>query len=160
MSHSPEDVRVYDLFKNFLTDNGIHFQENEDNMRLECTITAEDLPQPTIIRIMEKQDLVQIISPLPFIVPEDKRLDMAVAVSVANDHILNGSFDLNFSHGGMCFRVSQSYVDMELSKEFARYFFSIAVMATDQYNDLFFMLSKGMMSLEQFIEEDAKRMAE
>ena len=38
--------------------------------------------------------------------------------------------------------------------------FSMAVMAIDQYNDLFSRLSMGEMSLQEFIEEDAKRMAE
>ena len=160
MSHSPEDVRVYDLFKKFLTDNGIRFKEDEDALQLEYTVTEDDLPQPTVIRIIEHQDLVQIISPMPFIVPKDKRLDVAVAAAIANDHILNGSFALNFSNGDLRFRVSQSYVDMELSEEFARYFFSMAVMAIDQYNDLFSRLSMGEMSLQEFIEEDAKRMAE
>ena len=73
-------------------------------------------------------------------IPEDKRMDAAVAVAIANYGMINGSFDLDMSDGEIRFRVTQSYADMELSQECISYLIGIVFFTTDKYNDKFFML--------------------
>ena len=105
--------------------------------------------------MLDDRDVFQILSPIPSHIPEDKRIDAAVAVSVANYGMINGCFDLDMSDGEIRFRVAQGYEGMELSNEFIKYIMGIVFFTTDKYNDKFFMLGKGLMSLEQFIEQES-----
>ena len=154
MGHSAKGTQVYQMFKKHLEEKNFKFDAHDDDLVITMTVHGEDLPQPTIIRVLDERDVFQILSPIPSHIPEDKRFDAAVAVSVANYGMINGSFDLDMSDGEIRFRVAQGYRGMELSDEFMDYILSIVFYTTDKYNDRFFMLGKGMMSLEQFIEQE------
>lgn len=154
MSNSARGTQVYQMFKKHLEENNFKFDAHDDDLVLTMTVRGEDLPQPTIIRVLDDRDVFQILSPIPSHIPEDKRVDAAVAVSVANYGMINGCFDLDMSDGEIRFRVAQGYEGMELSDEFIKYILGVTFFTTDKYNDKFFMLGKGMMSLEQFIEQE------
>ena len=81
-------------------------------------------------------------------------MDAAVAVAVANSGMVNGAFDLDMGDGEICFRINQSFRGCNFTKETAHYLLSTAFFTTDHYNERFFMLGKGMMSIEQFIEKE------
>ena len=155
MSSSAKEV--YEAFKSHLTRNNIRFDPHDDDLVITMTVTGEDLPQPTIIRVMESRDVVQILSPLPSKIPEDKRVDGAIAVSVANYGIINGSFDYDMEDGEVRFRVAQSYRGIVMNDDMIRYLLSITFSTTDTYNDRFFMFGKGLMTLEQFIEKEKEQ---
>lgn len=155
MSSSAREV--YEAFKSHLTRNNIRFDPHDDDLVITMTVTGEDLPQPTIIRVMESRDVVQILSPLPSKIPEDKRVDGAIAVSVANYGIINGSFDYDMEDGEVRFRVAQSYRGIVMNDDMIRYLLSITFSTTDTYNDRFFMFGKGLMTLEQFIEKEKEQ---
>ena len=154
MSNSEKGIQVYQMFKKHLEENDFKFEAHDDDLVLTMTVHGEDLPQLTIIRVLDDRDVLQILSPIPSHIPEDKRVDAAVAVSVANYGMVNGSFDFDMRDGEIRFRIAQGYEGMELSEEFIRYILSVAFFVTDKYNDRFFMLGKGMISLEQFIEQE------
>lgn len=154
MSHSAKAVRIYEMFKSYLKSNNFRFDSHDDDLVITMTVHGEDLPQPTIIRVMDDRDMVQVLSPIPAKIPEDKRVDAAVAVATANYGMINGSFDLDMSDGEIRFRVAQTYKDMDFNEEAIRYLLAIVFFTTDKYNDRFFMLGKGVLSLEQFIEKE------
>ena len=104
--------------------------------------------------MIDSRQVVQVLSPIPCKIPEDKRLDAAVAVSVANYGMINGAFDFDMSDGEIRFRATQSYKGCELTDETIRYLLGVVFLTTDKYNDCFFMLGKGMMSLSDFIEKE------
>ena len=99
MSNSEKGKQVYQMFKNHLEENGFKFEAHDDDLVLTMTVHGEDLPQPTIIRVFDDRDMLQILSPIPGHIPEDKRVDAAVAVSVANYGMINGCFDLDMRDG-------------------------------------------------------------
>ena len=148
--------KLYQLFKDHLTKNNFHYEAHDAEMVITLTVHGEDLPQPTIIRVMADRNVVQILSPIPSRIPEDKRMDAAVAVCVANYGMINGAFDLDMSDGEIRYRVAQGFHDTELSEEMVRYMLQIVFFTTDKYNDRFFMLGKGMMTLEDFIAKEGK----
>ena len=157
MSYSEKAVQVYELFKENLTEHHIKFETDDEHLVLKMIVHGEDLPQPTFIQVDDERSVVQILSPIPSRIPDDKRMDAAVAVAIANYGMINGSFDLDMSDGEIRFRVTQSYADMELSQECISYLIGIVFFTTDKYNDKFFMLGKGMISIEQFIESAEKK---
>ncbi len=154
MGYSAEGTRVYEAFKKNLEEHDMHFDPHDDDLTIRLTVQGDDLPQPTIIRVLDDRDVVQVISPIPFRMPEDKRIDAAIAVSIANLGMVNGSFDLNMNNGEIYFRIAQSYRETKLSEALVDYMLRVAYHTTDEYNDRFFMLGKSMITLEQFIEKE------
>lgn len=152
MSNASTGIQVYEMFKKYLTDHKVRFDSHDDDLVLTMTVHGEDLPQPTIIRVDDDREVVQVLSPIPSHIPEDKRIDAAVAVSVANYGLVNGSFDYDMRDGEIRYRVTQGFMGIEVSEELIGYILAIVFKTTDDYNDKFFMLGKGMMSLEKFIE--------
>ncbi len=156
MSDNIRAEKLYQLFKDHLTQHNFHYDAHDDDMVITMTVHGEDLPQPTIIRVLADRDVVQILSPIPSRIPEDKRMDAAVAVCVANYGMINGAFDLDMNDGEIRFRVAQTFRDVDLGEEAVRYMLQIVFFTTDKYNDRFFMLGKGMMTLEDFIQKENK----
>lgn len=154
MSNPAAAQKVYQAFIDHMTKKGFHFDRHDDDLVISMIAQGEDLPQPTIIRVLKDRDVVQVLSPIPSKIPEDKRVDGAIAVSVANYGMINGCFDYDMNDGEIRFRLAQSYVDIDFNDELVRYMLGIVFFTTDKYNDRFFMLGKGMMSLEDFINKE------
>ena len=154
MSQSIESLNAFRAIIRHLEGNKFKFDANEDKLIIRMTVHGDDLPQPTIIRILDDKQILQIISPIPGNIPEDKRIDAAVAAAVANYGIINGSFDFDMTDGEVRFRVAHCFRDSELSEKVIRYLLGITFYTTDKYNDRFFMLGKGMMSLSDFIQKE------
>lgn len=146
-------AEVYEMFKEHFDEIGAHYDELEDNTVLKVTARGEDLPQPTIIHVRDGAEIVVIKSPMPFRVPEDKRTEMAIAVVIANYQMLNGSFEMDMSDGELSYKIVQGYHGTDFSKELVLYMMTLTFLTTDRYNDKFFGLAMGMMSLEQFIDK-------
>ena len=149
-------LQVYNKFKAHLQANNFKFDTRDSELSIILTVHGEDLPQPTIIHVFDDRNVVQIVSPIPARIPEDKRPEAAVAVAVANYGMINGSFDLDMSDGEIRFRMAQNFAETGMSEESVHYMCAITFLTTDKYNDRFFMLGKGLMSLEQFIEKEGQ----
>ena len=154
MNFTESGIKVYELFKKHLDEHHIKYEAFDDKHLLKMIVHGDDLPQPTVIRIFDDREIVQILSPLPCMMPEDKRIDAAVAVSVANYGLIIGSFDFDMNDGEIRFRVSMDFEGLEMNDTAVKNLLSPVFVITDQYNDRFFMLAKGMMTLEQFIEQE------
>ena len=146
-------LQVYKAFQAHLDKNKFKYNAHDEDLVISLTVNGDDLPINTIIRVMEKRNVAQVLC-ICGKAPEDKRIDLAVAVAVANYGMINGCFDYDISDGELRFRVTHNYTDGVPSDEVIRYLLGIAFNTTDKYNDKFFMLGKGMMTLEQFIEAE------
>jgi len=153
MAYSEKGLKVYQMIKDHLNGGKFHFEAHDDDLVITLTVHGEDLPQLTIIRVMDDRDVIQVLSPIPGNIPEEKRAEAAVAVAAANMGMINGSFDFDLKDGEIRFRVAQSYADIEPSEELLKYILGIAFYTTDKFNDKFFMYQKGMLSLEEFIKK-------
>lgn len=130
--------------------------KKEDGLQISTGARGDDLPINMIIRLNEKHSLIKLLSFLDFTVPEDKRIDMAIAVAAANYGMVHGCFDYNVLDGSIVFRMVTAYGDMELDTEVFRYLLYCATITVDNYNDKFLMLSKGMLSIEDFLKAEQK----
>ena len=147
---------VYEAFKQWFDDKGFHYDAYDDEMAISLTVRGEDLPQPTIVRVMEERDVVQILSPIPGKIPEEKRQELAVAVAVANYGLINGGFDFDINDGEIRYRLCQSFKEATVNQEMIGYLMNIVFFTTDKYNDSFYMLGKDMLSLEDFIARESE----
>ena len=147
--------QVYQAFLDYLKSRDYKsIETDEEKLLINLTVRGEDLPQPTYIHVMEDREVVGILSPIPARIPEDKRVDGAIAVAVTNYGMINGSFDYDISDGEIRFRTAQSFAGAVLNEEQIDYLLKVTFFTTDKYNDRFFMLSKGMMTLEEFIKKE------
>ena len=138
--------------------NNINFKyetsRREEDYVITCTVNGDDIPMRMLIIVRPDREIVSLLSPMPFMTPEDKRVEMAMAVAVANYGIIDGSFDYDLNDGEIRFRLTASYIESLLGEELFKYMLFVSANTVDRYNDRFMMLAKGAMSLEQFAEAD------
>lgn len=131
------------------------YSKDEENLIIRSGVKGDDLPVEFIIAIDAEREVVRFLSKLPFSMPEDKRVDGAIAVCVANNGMVNGSFDYDISDGDIIFRLTSSFKSGSiLSEDLFEYMIMVSASTVDRYNDRLFMLAKGMITIQQFIEKE------
>ena len=145
---------VFDTLVNMLDTRDWKYEKHEDKLLIKSGVKGDDLPIEFIVVVKPRNEVVQFISALPFNMPEDKRVDGAIAVCVANYGLVDGSFDYDLRDGEIIFRLTSSYRESKLGEDLFEYMIMCAASTVDQYNDKFFMIAKGMMSIEQFLEQE------
>lgn len=154
MDNNEKAKKVYGTMVKALKAKDWKFEESEEKLAIISNYQGDDIPITFFIVIDAAREVIRFISSLPFKVGEDKRVDGALAVCIANDGLVNGSFDYDLNDGEIRFRLTTSYCGCEIGEEFFMDMMATALMTTDKYNDKFLMLSKGVMTLQQFIESD------
>lgn len=152
---------VFDTLVKALNDLDWKFRKNEDDLVIISGAKGDDIPIEFIVKVNPKNEVVQFLSKLPFNMPEDKRVDGAIAVCAANWTILDGSFDYDIREGEIIFRMTSSYRGsifsenvIFITKDLFEYMIMVAASTIDKYNDKFLMIAKGRMTVQQFIEQE------
>jgi len=145
---------VYETFCDALTGDDWKYTRHDDDLVITCGAKGEDLPIELMIRVDAKRRLISILSRLPSVFGEDKRVDGNLAICVANKGMVHGCFDFDNSTGKVYFRMANSYRGCRISKDLCLYMTYCACSTIDAYNDKFLMVSKNLLSLEQFIKSE------
>ena len=127
------------------------YKKNEEKLMIECGAQGDDLPIELTIKVDPDRMLVMTFSHLPFVVQEDKRLEVDIAVCAVNNALADGCFDYNVTNGHMFFRLTNSFMESMLGAEAFKYMIFGSCQIIDEYNDKLLMLAKGMISIEQFL---------
>ncbi len=149
-------MRVYTALTAELDSMGWNYEKIEDKLMVKSGVKGDDLPINFFMVVKPEQQVVQVISPLPTDIPEDKRVDGAIAVCVSNYGLIDGSFDYDITDGTIMYRLTASYRGgvESIDGELFRYMIMCAAGTVDRYNDRFFTLAKGITTLQQFIEQE------
>lgn len=142
---------TYDTICQALDAHELKYSKDEEDLTVFCSAKGEDFPMDVVIRVNERNDTVSMHSRLPIVFDEDKRLDAAIIVSVINNKLMCGSFDLNIKEGKIYFRLTNGYVGSRLDPEVFSFMLACSFHTIDEYNDKLFMFGKGMISVEQLI---------
>ena len=145
-------LHVFEMLCNNLEAHDWTYKKNLDALTIETGVRGDDLPILFSLVVEEDEQLVLLISPLPFLVSEDKRIDMAVAVSAINNILADGSFDYDIQSGRTLFRMVSSFLDSDLGDEVLSYMIAASTYAIDEFNDKLLALSLGSLSLEKFMD--------
>lgn len=143
---------MYDVLCRMMDNKGWHYEKEEEELIVKSGVKGNDFPIEFIIRVNPRNELVSFFSKLPFNVEEDKRIDVALAICAVNYWLADGSFDYDLSDGSILFRLTSSYKESTLGEALFEYMVVVSAATVDNYNDKFFMMSKGMMTYQQFIE--------
>ncbi len=147
-------LRVFRGLCDNLDKRNWNYQKDEERLRIECTAHGEDLPMDLSIRVEADRQLLMLLSTLPFNVPEDKRLDLAIAITHVNDRLVDGSFDYNISDGRILFRLTSSFIDSEIGNDLFTYLVGCSCQTIDAFNDKLMRVALDMMGVEEFISNN------
>ncbi len=147
--------KIYSELCGYMDARKLRYKKFDEDLTISCTIQGDDIPMEFVAMVREKQQVISLISPLPFKMPENKRIDAAVAVCTANYGLINGTFDYDLSDGEIRFRLVIPFMELDqLGEDIYTYMLGVSMNTIDNYNDRFLMLAKGIISLEQFIEAE------
>lgn len=118
---------------------------------IRCRVNGKDIPIDMNIRINEQRKLIEFYSQLPCIMPEDKRIEGAIAVSVANYGLYDGSIIYGIDKGILLYRMTCSYHDGVIGEGLFHYMIQCGCVNVDLYNDRFAALAEGKIDIQQFI---------
>ena len=107
-----------------LDERGWEYDKDKENYALGFMSDGKDMRFSITVKLNPDLKIVSVFVTLPFLVPEDKEGQLAVALSLINGEIVHGSFELDKPAGRILFRISTSYLDSTLDKDV--YFYLIA----------------------------------
>lgn len=130
-----------------------HYQKHDDDLVVTCGVVGEDIPMQFILIVDVERQLLRVLSRLPFTVPEDKRMELAIATCVATYGLADGSFDYNIADGTIDFRLTASFRESVIGDGLFEYLIACSSFTVDKYNDKFLALCKGVISINDFISQ-------
>jgi len=145
---------VYETLCNTLTSMEWNFQREDEDLRVVFGVQGDDIPMHFVIAIDEGRQLVRLVSFLPFEFAEDKRVEGSIATNQINYTLAEGCFDFGLNDGRPIFRMTTSFRESLVGDEMFRYMIQVACFTVDRYNDQLESLSRGAISLEQFLENN------
>ena len=137
-----------------LDSNEFKYKKDDENLIIEFVAQGDDFPIEININTDADRQLIVLLSHLPFVISEDKRLNVAVATSIVNNILVDGSFDFDITDGHMFFRMTSSFIESDIGNDLFLYMVMVSCQIIDDYNDKFLMLGKGMMSIEDFLPKN------
>lgn len=141
---------TYKALLEMLDERGWKYRK-EGEHAIFCVAQGDDLPMPLKFEVDDKRKLLLVFSQLPFDVPVQKRVNMAIAVSFINFAIVDGSFDFSFLNGTLLFRLTSSYRESIISKELLEYMLMVTFSTVDACNDKFERVAKEDLTRDEII---------
>lgn len=148
---------VYKTVCSALDSRNWNYQKLENDLVVSFGINGDDIPMEFIIMADAERQLIRLLSQIPFKMPGDKRMEGAIAVCMANNHLITGSFEYDLADGSIVFRISYPFHSSTVGEEAIHYLIDCACASVDAYNDQFLALSKGLLTIEKFIENEQNR---
>ena len=145
---------VYNTILSVLDGRSWKYDKKEEDRVIFLKVTGDDLPMDFVIRVLDEQQVISIISFMPTSRPEDKRVEGAIATTIITNQLADGSFDYDVSDGTIMFRITSSFKDSLIGETLIQYMIDISASTVDAYNDKLFMLAKGVLSLEDFMKAE------
>ena len=131
-----------------------HYQKHDNDLVITFGITGEDIPMEFVLAVDVDRQLLRVFSKLPFSVPEDKRMELAIASCVASNGLADGCFNYDIVKGTIVFRLTASFRESKLGENLFNYLIDCSCITVDRYNDKFLALCKGLISINDFISQE------
>ncbi len=143
---------VFDVVRSALDGRNWRYDADEEKKTIVLSVNGDDLPIRIFFIVDEERKLIRVLSPMSFKAPEDKRVEMSVAVCAANLGLISGSFDYNIEDGSIMYRLVSTFRGCEVGTATVDFLIDCICIIVDEYNDKFMAVSKGFMSIEDFIK--------
>ena len=148
LEHAKE---VYTTLCSALDDRNWKYEKDEDKLLVHFSVSGDDLPMRFVMVVDADRQLVRLLSQLPVVFGEDKRMDGAIACCAVTNKLANGSFDYDFATGKVVFRMTQTIRGSSIGPELLNYMVNCSAVTVDNYNDKLFAISKGFLDVTDFL---------
>lgn len=145
---------VYRILCEAIDNREWSYKKDEDNLVVRFTVSGDDIPMQFTLFVDVERQLVRLLSPLPFKMSEDKIMEGAIAVCAASYGMVDGSFDYDLSDGQIVFRMTASFRESLVGEGLFQYMISWSCAVVDAYNDKFLAVNKGLLSINDFVENE------
>ncbi len=142
---------LYDRMCKYLEKKEWKFERDDDELVIHFIVSGDDIPMVFILQIDSERELIRLCSPVPVRFDEGKRIEGAIAACYVTNLLADGSFDYDISDGSISFRMTSSFKNSRIGEELIEYMIGYSSVAVDKYNDQFFALNKGVLSISDFI---------
>lgn len=146
-------IRTYKTVCAALDDRQWKYTKYEDELTVTLSFSTDSLPMEFFIKVDADRQLVRLLSRLPMSFPKDKRVEGAMATLAAGYALLDGGFDFDLSDGTVTYRQIVCFHNSELSKTAFYHLVDCAYALIKGYNEKLFAVSKGYLSLQDFLKE-------
>lgn len=145
---------VYDTLCTALDNRDWVYEKEEENLIVRFTVNGDDIPMRMIMMVDVDRQLIRLFSFMPFKMPEDKRIEGAIATCVASYALSDGGFGYNIENGEIVFKLTASFRESVIGEGLLQHMISCACSVVDAYNDKFLAIGKGFLSIDDFIKQN------
>ena len=146
---------AYDALRASLDEMAIKYSESVGALyRVDFEMIGKFIPMKYSIVIAPEKQVILMFAYLPFKVPEDRREDVAVVTSFANSMLADGSFNFDVDSGSVSYRMASSFKESLVGKGLFDRMLSCAFSVVDRLGFRIFVVSRGMMTPDEFAEQD------
>jgi hypothetical protein len=145
-------AKAFESLKKYLEERDLKYvPDSEGKTAVSLGFSTDDFPLEHRIVITEDPNCVTLYSYFGFEFGEEKRIEAAMAIVMANFRLSDGCFDLNMENGKALYRIQTCYpADGIVEEDFFSYLIANANNAVDFFNDLLFLLSAGKLTIDEF----------
>ncbi len=130
------------------------YDRDDERLVVAFDVGGDDIPMRFVLAVDADRQLVRLMSPMPYKISEEKRIEAAIATCAASYGLGDGSFDFDLTTGEIIFRQTASFRgDSVIGEGLFQYLISWGCAVVDAYNDKFLALDKGHISYTDFIKE-------
>lgn len=147
-------AKVFNKIEAYFKSKDWKYDKNTEKLEFSYQVDGDDLPMRFTLFVDAERELIRLLSFIPFNYAEDKRVEGAVAVCTANFGMINGCFGYDISDGKIFHKLSVPYMDIDISNEMIQYIMGLGITMVDKYNDRFFALNKGYISIADFMKDE------
>lgn len=144
---------VYNQLRGYLEEQDIKYDHNDDEKNIWFAMRGDDLRILIDITVDEKNQMVKVLSPLEFEIPQELREEVALVINQLNFTIINGGIDYDFESGRLAFRINATFEDSIIGNGTLHYLIGTAVNTVEAFNDKLYMVANGVMSAQQYLKQ-------
>ncbi len=146
--------QVYKTLCEAIENRNWKYEKDEEKLLVHFGVNGEDLPMQLILLVDAERQLIRVLSPMPFKMSEEKRMEGSIAACAASYGMVDGNFDFDLKSGDIIFRMTASFLDSEIGEGLFQYMISCSCAMVEKYNDKFLALDKGMISIDDFVTKE------
>ena len=151
LSKVDQAQQVFDKMCAVLDAREWKYESFPEDLTIRFHSIGDDLPMEFIVIVDSERQLLRVMSPVPVDDNKNKRLDLAIATCVASYGLSYGSFDYDITTGHIFFRLTVCFRNSTIGDGLFTYLVGVSSAVVDKYNDKFFAISKGLLSVDDFI---------
>ena len=129
--------KVFNTLCKVFDDKKWQYNKNESDpemLSVHYRIENTDLSMEFYITVDANAQLIRVYSPLPFTIPEDKRMHLVLATCELSCVLMDGNFDYNINEGKIAYRLTATFINSEVGEELIDYLTSFSIRVVNRFS--------------------------